>query len=119
MKRPTTFILAIGFVFLAACAQKEPQHLPRQQMEALLLDVFLAENASVLQQGTNHNYLGSKNTDTLAHYYREIFAKHQITEETFNTSLDWYKHNQIELDTVLAHVMTRADKMLEKRQSVK
>lgn len=103
---------------LSACTHKVNDHLPHDKMEDVLLDVVIAESASALPQ-TNRNAMGTKNWDTLAVYYAAIMSKHNVTPEEFTKSMDWYRNNQAELDTVLGHVITKADAVLNEQQTIR
>jgi hypothetical protein len=111
-------LVIIAAATLWGCKKPEVDHLSHEKMENVLLDVFLAENASAMPE-SNRNFAGVKNMDTLAGYYRDILAQHSLTKNEFNASLDWYKNHQNELDTVLSHVIVKADKLLAKQQLIK
>ena len=107
---PIVIILGLQCVVFS-CNKPEETHYSSSKMEAILLDITLAEFASARPE-SSRNFAGVKNMDTLAVYYKSIFAHHNTTPEQFAASMDWYKKNQKELDTVLAHVLTRTEKML-------
>ena len=68
-------------------------------MEKVLLDVNVAESYSAMVKDSLHR-VGSKNTDSLTAYYKDIFAHHKITAEQFSTSLNWYKAHPAQLDSI-------------------
>lgn len=57
-----------------------------------------------------------KNQDSLARYYKQVFASHNITQEEFETAINWYKSNPEQLDTVYKNIvanLTVQDGMLQ------
>ena len=85
-------------------------HLPKEVMQQLMLDVNIAEAYSISTKDSLHRS-GSKNIDSLSVFYSRIFAHYKITEAEFNTSLEWYKNHPEELDTIYAHILPLASKM--------
>ena len=73
-------------------------------MVAVLKDINIAESYSAIVKDSLHNP-GMKNTDSLAQFYREIFAHYHITEEEFNASMDWYKSNPESLDSLYTKII--------------
>lgn len=100
-------VLVIFTLLLIAsgCKNKNGGHLPRKVMQDVLMDISLAEGYSIMVKDSLHA-AGSKNYDSLAVFYKEIFAHHHITQEEFEQSLDWYKENTSELDSVYAAMQT-------------
>jgi hypothetical protein len=86
-------------LFLISCKEKEAGHLPPELMQKVLLDVNIAEAYSTFVKDSTYKG-GMKNLDSLAAYYKRIFDHHHITQQQFNTSLDYYKQNIDEFDTV-------------------
>ena len=108
-ERNIFFILALGLV-LGGCNRLNSGHLPRQKMEDVLMDISFAENYSAMDQSNNHAK-GTKNTDSLSIFYKEIFAHHKISQEDFTESMAWYKAHPDELDTLYGDLSSKADKM--------
>ncbi len=79
-------------------------------MQKILLDVNLAESFSITVKDTLHRG-GTKNLDSLAVYYKDIFAHHHITAEEFTSSLAWYKDHPDELDTLYNNIIPVVGKM--------
>lgn len=68
-------------------------------MEKLLLDLNLAESYCVMVKDSMHHG-GTKNLDSLAVYYKTIFAHYNITDEQFTENLEWYKNHPADLDSI-------------------
>ena len=79
-------------------------HLSREVMQKVMLDVNLAEAYSISVKDSLHK-IGQKNVDSLSAYYQRIFDHYKITEQEFNTSLDWYKYHPAELDSIYAKMI--------------
>lgn len=70
-----------------------------------LADVY----SQSVRRDTTDTY-GQKNQDSLARYYNEIFAHHNITLEQFRKTMDWYKEHPPQLDTIYGKVLDRLSK---------
>jgi hypothetical protein len=92
-------------MLLYSCKPKEEEHLSPEKMQHILTDLHLAEINSMLVYDSTHQ-ARNKNIDSLALYYNEVFAHHRISKEEFSKSLEWYKANPQELDSVYARVIT-------------
>ncbi len=77
-----------------------------------MLDISMAESYSVMARDNAHPP-GTKNTDSLAAYYQQVFAHHRITQEQFKASLGWYKTHPEELDSLYSRISAEVDKTLE------
>ena len=84
-------------------------HLPPKVMQKVLLDISIAESYSTVVKDSTHKQ-GGKNIDSLTAFYKDIFAHHHITEEQFTESLDWYKSNPTELDSMYTALLPIATK---------
>jgi len=102
---PYALIIIILLFVASGCKEKGGSHLPRKVMKEVLLDISLAEGYSIMVKDSLHP-AGSKNYDSLAVFYKDIFAHHNITQQQFEESLDWYKENTSELDSVYALMQT-------------
>jgi len=74
-------------------------HISPKVMQKVLLDINLAESYSVLKRDSLHRP-GTKNIDSLSSYYKEIFNHYHITEQEFKESMEWYKNNPDQLDSI-------------------
>lgn len=94
------FLSAFYILFICSCKGSGPP-LPREKMEKVMLDVQLAEvYSSLMPQDSAAKATTAKNNDSLAIFYKEILAHHQVTAADFITSLDWYRAHPDELDSV-------------------
>lgn len=104
-------ILACGLLsLLAACDKSEP-HMPPQRMAPIIADLHLADAWSTMVRDSLYP-TADKNYDSLAKWTAEIFARHGVTKDEFNRSMDWYRDHPVELDTMYAHIIP----MLEKQK---
>ena len=95
----TIFLLAC--LSVAGCkSKKTEEHLPTKLMRDIMMDIQLAETYSTMQKDTLHKNTGMKNMDSLAVFYKDIFAHYKVTKEQFTNSLDWYKNNPEEMDSL-------------------
>lgn len=102
--RLSTHYIAISFALLvgivSSCKQKEEDHLPRNVMAKVLLDINLAESYSAISYDSLHR-IGRRNPDSLALYYKSVFSHYHITSQQFDASMAWYKAHPEELDTII------------------
>ena len=99
-------ILPAVFVFaaLASCEDGKKDILPKEKMQAVLLDINVAEVYSTMSEDSTHPR-GEKNPDSLALYYKTIFSHHGITRQEFDKSMAWYKTHPDEMDTIVNRMM--------------
>lgn len=97
------FILLFGLFIQACTSPVEPAPddvISARKMTSILVDIHVAE-ARVERLGIT--------TDTAAVHFRklqqEVYRKHQITEEQFNKSYNYYMHNVSELDKIYEKVV--------------
>lgn len=98
-------LLLVLIVTIGSCKPKEEPHLPAAKMQHILTDIHLAEINSMLVYDSTHQ-ARNRNIDSLAVYYNDIFAHYKTNKEEFSKSLDWYKTNPEELDSVYARIIT-------------
>ena len=101
-KSKSVVTLFVSLCLVAGCKDRT-KHLPPKVIEKVLLDLTLAESYSTMTIDSLHK-AGTKNTDSLAVFYKEIFAHHKITQQEFEESLNWYKSNPEELDSAYARM---------------
>ena len=83
-----------------SCHAPSETHLSPKKMQAVLLDLQLAEAYSIalnqdsMQRNTIRDY------DSLAVFYRAVWKKHGITEAQYLESLQWYKQHPEQLDSI-------------------
>ncbi len=107
-----SLVFIVFTLTVVSCKKDDADHLPPQKMEQVLMDISIAETYSTMLHDNSHPP-GSKNTDSLTSYYKDIFAHHHITREQFKTSLAWYRAHPDDLDTVYTNLSAKADKSLE------
>lgn len=96
-------------LLLSSC-KKPSEHLPPGTMAPILAELHVADAYStLLHDSTGKNAL--KNYDSLAVWTSGIFARHHITMEGFNKSMDWYRDRPQELDSLFAQVLPILEKM--------
>lgn len=104
-----------GFLFsclalslLSACRREVP-HMSPEKMAPILADLHIADAYSgMLRDSLNRNR--EKNYDSLARWTSRIFARHGITMQEFNKSMDWYRDRPLELDSLYASVIPILEK---------
>jgi hypothetical protein len=93
-------IIFVAVAMFSSCKNKnDNKHLSPKVMRQLLLDVHLAETYSTFKKDTTYK-AGAKNLDSLAVYYKDIFAHYHITAAQFVENMEWYKNNPDDLDTI-------------------
>lgn len=106
---------AFSFVFIClmmmACDTSSNSHLPREKMQKILYDIHIAETYSVVVMQDSSNRNAERNLDSLAHYYNTIFKHYDVTAAQFNNSLDWYKQNPSELDSIYVAMIPEMSKL--------
>jgi hypothetical protein len=102
MKRSAPFLLLL--LLTAACHKDQPP-VSAEKMIPLLADIHLAEAASNMIHPDSGRIQGEKNLDSLAQWYRDILAHHQMSREEFVKAMAWYKAHPGTLDTLYGHVI--------------
>ena len=101
----SVIIVTTIFLFAWSCKSKsDGDHLPKGVMQHLLTDISLAESYSISVKDTSHKE-GTKNMDSLAGFYLDVFAHYKVTQEQFDASLDWYKDHPEELDSIYSDMI--------------
>lgn len=110
----TAVVVALSLlVAVSGCKNKIAGHMPAEEMKQTLLDINLAEAYCIMVKDSLHRG-GTKNYDSLAVYYQEIFAHHKITQDEFLESLAWYKNHPDELDTIYNYMIPKVTEWLAK-----
>ena len=110
-------------MLLCACGTNKDngEHLPPAVMQKILLDINMAEAYSITVKDAGHPG-GTKNVDSLPHYYKDILAHYKITEAQLTQSLNWYKAHPDEMDTLynnLGPVITKMQTELATHKEIK
>jgi hypothetical protein len=110
MKLPFIF-LALSLTVFGSCSHREQQHLSPEKMEQIMLDINLAEAYSTIVKPDTVKPRQERNLDSLAVFYQSVLKHHGITKEDFEQSLEWYKHNPEQLDSVYADMIPQMSKL--------
>jgi hypothetical protein len=101
-------ILAVLSLSLFACNQAgDTPPLPEEKIKKVLLDIHLAEAYSSMLDDSLHQSR-TKNIDSLAVFYGDIFTHHKITKEEFKQTMSWYKKHPAEFDSLYKGVTAEA-----------
>jgi hypothetical protein len=110
--------LASAFLLLlvVACSNKPKDLIPQKQMGVLLAEMQIAEAyaANAFFKDTTAKKLTNstgKNLDTLKLYISKALAKNNIDEKRYKSSLEYYKTQPIELDSIYAIALDTTAKM--------
>jgi hypothetical protein len=80
-------------------------------MTSILTDMHLAEAYSTMA-GRDSTHKGQvKNIDSLEHYYKDILAHYHLTQEAFDKSMNWYRSNPGQLDSVYSGMVNRINEL--------
>jgi hypothetical protein len=80
--------------------------IPVEKMEPLLTDMFIIEGAA--------SYLtnkGEPTNDKAKRYYEKVLAKHGVTAEQFEESMEYYTYHVEELDVIFEEVIINLSKL--------
>ena len=109
------FIAVVLLIFFISCKEdkviKPESILSQPAMIELLMDMHIADahiNLATTPQDSARQLLTGA--------YQKIFDKHQVTQETFNMSYEWYVTHADELDAIYEKVVIR---LQEKKDSLK
>lgn len=109
------FLFLINGFVLMSCSRgdtgKPERVVDEKKMVDVLLDVHLAEAVLTRTRGKGENV--EEVTDA---YYQKVFEKHNITKETFDTSMYYYQRNLEKLDVIYEQVITELNKMERERE---
>ena len=112
MKRKTIPFLLLVILAFAACKSKvSTYHLPPAKMGKLMMDIHTAEIYSSIVTKDSLHRRDEKNMDSVAFYYKEIFAHYRITKEQFDESMDWYRHHPEDLDSLYTKMLPELSKL--------
>lgn len=100
--------LLIAFILVAmlgACNDgKNTPPVSTEKMGKILTDIQLAEVYSSMVDDSLHRVM-PKNQDSLAVYYKEVFAHNKVTQKEFEAAMDWYKSNPELLDSAYKYMI--------------
>jgi hypothetical protein len=107
-------LLLFPFLLLACKSKKQGDHISPAVMSKVLVDIHIAEAYSTMVKDSLHKG-NSKNMDSLAYYYKNIFAHYRITQDQFDKTIEWYRQNPEEFDSAYANVIPALTKMQENK----
>ena len=102
MKRSLLYFLLL--IFLSGCTLRPWGVLSQEKMVAVLLDVHIVE-ATIKTLDSNSKRIEKQE------YYNTMFAKHGITKEQFDHSLEWYSRYPNRLVTIYDEVKIQAEQL--------
>ena len=108
--RVSYLLLPIVLLFSCKTMMKDKPPVPAGKMEAIFLDLHIAEAYSSMLDDSLHQSR-NKNLDSLAVYYTDVFSHHDITKEQFLEGVNWYKKHPEEMDSFYRGVITEAGKL--------
>jgi len=105
-------LILLSVILLSfSCSRPNENHLPPQKMQQVLLDIHLAEGYSMTLHPDSNKRNIERNMDSLAVFYRSILKHHNVTQQGFLQSMDWYKRHPEELDSVYAEILPEMSKL--------
>lgn len=86
--------------------------MPEEKMQAILTDIHLAESYSTLvpSDSLSRNVFG-KNRDSLAIYYKDILAHHQMSYQELVQAMNWYQQHPLLLDSIYTRIQVKMDSL--------
>lgn len=111
-----SLLLLLGLPACKHAAKAKPDnsidakdHVSPVKMGRILTDIHYAEAYSTMVKDSLHKG-NSKNIDSLAYFYKSIFAHYHITQQQFDENVEWYRQHPDQLDTAYARVITEIEK---------
>ncbi|MEM9051820.1 MAG: DUF4296 domain-containing protein [Bacteroidota bacterium] len=105
------FILLVALFFFASCSEPVPEVPPsdliaKDQFTEVMVDVQLIEGMKIHKLGPKR----SKSPD-MELMYSEIFQKHDITQEEFKKTYDYYKSKPNQMELIYESVLDSLSKL--------
>ena len=107
------FVLLFVVFGLLSCNKKEPSATVsssgianKEEMTAILTDVFLVEGAVAFKAMKNGNVQYFAN-----HYYNFILKKHNLSRERFWENYHYYSENTDELEKIFNNIIVELENM--------
>ncbi|MEI8280759.1 MAG: DUF4296 domain-containing protein [Bacteroidota bacterium] len=102
-------LLLLVVLSTTACKhKKETPPIAPALMQQMIRDIHLAEAYCMSIPDSTHS---GKNKDSLARFYKEIFAHYKISEQDFDKGLEWYRLHPDDFDSVYGRVITDLGKI--------
>ena len=95
-------VIMLGLVLVACQLEERPEGIMgRDEFKEALLD------AQMIEARMNHEMiLEQMKTMPVQKYYEELFERHQITEEQFQETFNYYTEHPDELKAIYEDIMT-------------
>ncbi len=105
--------LLVSMMLFSCKQRKERPPIPEKKMEAVLLDLHLAE---VYSQGLGleQNQRYEKNYDTLPDLYLTVLKHYDLSLQSFDEAIQWYKEHPILLDSLYQNIINRFNELKAK-----
>ncbi|HET8574280.1 MAG TPA: DUF4296 domain-containing protein [Edaphocola sp.] len=96
------FLLPLCILLSCKKAEEKPP-VARDKMAGIIADLQIAETYSLGLSAQNDSNVRrfTKNTDSLYVFYSSILEHYQLSFDSFNQAIDWYKNHPAEMDSLL------------------
>jgi hypothetical protein len=91
-------LLPLLLLFSCNSFRKDEAPMPAAKMRQIFMDLHVAEAYSSMLDDSLH-VSRNKNIDSLAVFYTDVFAHHNVTREQFMNGVDWYRRHPEAMDT--------------------
>jgi len=108
-----TIVYVISSFVLLSCSTRVnvPKEFPQEDsMAVILADIYFMEAT----MGQSHEYMMRGNEEELLKFYKDIFEKHDITKQRYDTVFAWYSEHP----ELLSEVYDKVISILNERESV-
>ena len=106
------FCCAALSLTVLSCNEKHPTPpVSIEQMSAITLDLHTAEYFSQYIKTATGTHALDKNMDSLAVYYTGILKHYGMSLEDYQQAMDWYTNHPELLDSLYAHIITKASEL--------
>ena len=106
-------VYLIFFLVLYSCSTrvKVPEEFPQEDsMAVILADIYIMEAT----MGQSQQYMMRGNEEELLKFYKDIFIKHNITKQSYDTAFAWYSEHP----ELLSEVYDKVISIINERESV-
>lgn len=101
-------------LLIPACQEQEEIHLSREVMRDVLVEFHIADGYTE-RMSKPLNYRNALREDL----YREVLAKHQLDENTFRDTYDYYTAHPYEMDTLYQMIIEKLEVQLTGEKNLK
>lgn len=108
------FALTLVLSAVSACNhQRAPENLlPEDVMVDVLYESYLFEGYSAITTDYDYRQLAAETKS----YYDDLFKKHDITQEQYDASVDYYMRNRMLFEGIYNQVISRLDSLTNTMQ---